>query len=91
MIGLNYYGEVYREQNPNKDPEKDTAGYNTTFFMQGKDVNGNSFAKKFTLTPDASIQSLLDEIGYALGNDKNSKNKFYKFIFAFFNQSKHFL
>lgn len=75
MIGLNYYGEVYREQNPNKDPAKDTAGYNTTFFMQGKDVNGNSFAKKFTLTPDASIQSLLDEIGYALGNDKNSKNK----------------
>ncbi|MDY3132996.1 MAG: hypothetical protein SOW11_03240 [Campylobacter lanienae] len=75
MIGLNYYGEVYREQNPNKDPAKDTAGYNTTFFMQGKDVNGNSFAKKFTLSPDASIKSLLDEIGYALGNDKNSKNK----------------
>ena len=62
MIGLNYYSEAYRKQNPNKDPEKDTAGYNTTFFMQGKDVNGNSFAKKFTLTSDASIQSLLDEI-----------------------------
>lgn len=75
MIGLNYYSEAYRKQNPNKDPEKDTAGYNTTFFMQGKDVNGNSFAKKFTLTPDASIQSLLDEIGYALGNDKDDKNK----------------
>ncbi|ANE34204.1 flagellar hook-associated protein [Campylobacter hyointestinalis subsp. lawsonii CCUG 27631] len=77
MIGRNYYSEDLLKQNPNKDPDKDQVvkGYNTTFFMQGKDANGNSFAKKFTLTPDASIQSLLDEIGYALGNDKNGKNK----------------
>lgn len=77
MIGRNYYSEDLLKQDPNKDPDKDpvTKGYNTTFFMQGKDANGNSFAKKFTLTPDASIQSLLDEIGYALGNDKNGKNK----------------
>ncbi|RAZ61665.1 flagellin N-terminal helical domain-containing protein [Campylobacter hyointestinalis] len=77
MIGRNYYSEDLLKQDPNKDPDKDQVvkGYNTTFFMQGKDANGNSFAKKFTLTPDASIQSLLDEIGYALGNDKNGKNK----------------
>lgn len=75
IIGRNYYSEGLRKQNPDKNPDDDQIKYNTTFFMQGKDSNGNSFAKKFTLTPDASVQSLLDEIGYALGNDKNGKNK----------------
>lgn len=75
MIGRNYYSEALQKQNPDKNLDDKANLYNTTFFIRGTDTAGNSFAKKFTLTPDATIQSMLDEIGYALGNDKDGKNK----------------
>ncbi|MBR6612733.1 MAG: hypothetical protein IKK93_10950, partial [Campylobacter sp.] len=46
----------------------------TTFFLQGRKPDGSTFSTKVTMTPDSSIQSLLDNIGYALGNDKDGKN-----------------
>ncbi|MDD5785980.1 hypothetical protein, partial [Campylobacter lanienae] len=79
LIGENYRSEEFNKANPPKtdDFSIDKLGndYNTTFFLQGRKPDGTTFATKITMTPDSSIQSLLDNIGYALGNDRDDKNK----------------
>ena len=78
LIGENYRSEEYNKVNK---PETDdfsldkVGGQNTTFFLQGRKPDGTTFATKITMTPDSTIQGLLDNIGYALGNDKDNKNK----------------
>lgn len=77
LIGENYRSEEYNKVNePKEDDFKIEAVENqpTTFFLQGRKPDGSTFSTKVTMTPDSSIQSLLDNIGYALGNDKDGKN-----------------
>lgn len=76
-------GENYRSEEYNKVDKMETSDFeidklddqSTTFFLQGRKPDGTTFATKITMTPDSTIQSLLDNIGYALGNDKDGKNK----------------
>ncbi|WP_297986970.1 hypothetical protein [uncultured Campylobacter sp.] len=77
LIGTNYRSEEYNKVNePKEDDFKIDAVKDqpTTFFLQGRKPDGSTFSTKVTMTPDSSIQSLLDNIGYALGNDKEGKN-----------------
>lgn len=77
LIGTNYRSEEYNKVNEPKEDDftKDKlTGQPTTFFLQGRKPDGSTFSTKVTMTPDSSIQSLLDNIGYALGNDKEGKN-----------------
>lgn len=77
LIGTNYRSEEFNKANPPKEDDftKDKlAGQDTTFFLQGRKPDGSTFSTKVTMTPNSSIQSLLDNIGYALGNDKEGKN-----------------
>lgn len=77
LIGTNYRSEEFNKANPPKEDDfnKDKlTGQDTTFFLQGRKPDGSTFSTKVTMTPDSSIQSLLDNIGYALGNDKDGKN-----------------
>lgn len=77
LIGTNYRSEEFNKANPPKEDDfaKDKlVGQDTTFFLQGRKPDGSTFSTKVTMTPDSSIQSLLDNIGYALGNDKDGKN-----------------
>lgn len=77
LIGTNYRSEEFNKANPPKEDDfKIDAVENqpTTFFLQGRKPDGSTFSTKVTMTPDSSIQSLLDNIGYALGNDKEGKN-----------------
>lgn len=77
LIGENYRSEEYNKVNkPKEDDFKIEAVEDqpTTFFLQGRKPDGSTFSTKVTMTPDSSIQSLLDNIGYALGNDKEGKN-----------------
>ena len=81
LIGTNYRSEEYNKVNKPKEDDfaKDKlAGQDTTFFLQGRKPDGSTFSTKVTMTPDSSIQSLLDNIGYALGNDKDGKNPLVK-------------
>lgn len=81
LIGTNYRSEEYNKVNkPKEDDFKIEAVENqpTTFFLQGRKPDGSTFSTKVTMTPDSSIQSLLDNIGYALGNDKEGKNPLVK-------------
>lgn len=79
IIGGNYRSEALKNEIGNMNPDTDftdtTKLADTTFFMQGRKPNGETFATKFKMSADSSVQSLLDNIGYALGNDKNGKNK----------------
>lgn len=78
LIGENYRSEEYNKVDKMEtgDFEIDKlANQNTTFFLQGRKPDGTTFATKITMTPGSTIQSLLDNIGYALGNDKDGKNK----------------
>lgn len=77
LIGTNYRSEEYNKVNKPKEDDftKDKlTDQPTTFFLQGRKPDGSTFSTKVTMTPDSSIQSLLDNIGYALGNDKDGKN-----------------
>lgn len=77
LIGINYRSEEFNKANPPKEDDftKDKlTDQPTTFFLQGRKPDGSTFSTKVTMTPDSSIQSLLDNIGYALGNDKEGKN-----------------
>ena len=77
LIGINYRSEEYNKVNkPKEDDFKEDAVKDqpTTFFLQGRKPDGSTFSTKVTMTPSSSIQSLLDNIGYALGNDKEGKN-----------------
>ena len=81
LIGTNYRSEEYNKVNkPKEDDFKIEAVKDqpTTFFLQGRKPDGSTFSTKVTMTPDSSIQSLLDNIGYALGNDKEGKNPLVK-------------
>lgn len=81
LIGTNYRSEEFNKANPPKEDDfaKDKlTGQDTTFFLQGRKPDGSTFSTKVTMTPDSSIQSLLDNIGYALGNDKDGKNPLVK-------------
>lgn len=81
LIGTNYRSEEYNKVNePKEDDFKIEAVEDqpTTFFLQGRKPDGSTFSTKVTMTPDSSIQSLLDNIGYALGNDKDGKNPLVK-------------
>lgn len=81
LIGTNYRSEEFNKANPPKEDDftKDKlTGQDTTFFLQGRKPDGSTFSTKVTMTPDSSIQSLLDNIGYALGNDKEGKNPLVK-------------
>ncbi|ALV24529.1 flagellar hook-associated protein [Campylobacter iguaniorum] len=75
IIGGSYRSPDLEKMNPDSDFADPTALAQTTFYMQGKKPNGESFSTKFTMTADSSVQTLLDNIGYALGNDKNGINK----------------
>ncbi|MBO7155054.1 MAG: hypothetical protein J6V67_04105 [Campylobacter sp.] len=77
LIGTNYRSEEFNKANPPKEDDfKEDAVKDqpTTFFLQGRKPDGSTFSTKVTMTPNSSIQSLLDNIGYALGNDKEGKN-----------------
>lgn len=77
LIGENYRSEEFNKANPPKEDDfKEDAVKDqpTTFFLQGRKPDGSTFSTKVTMTPNSSIQSLLDNIGYALGNDKEGKN-----------------
>lgn len=81
LIGTNYRSEEYNKVIEPKEDDftKDKlTGQDTTFFLQGRKPDGSTFSTKVTMTPDSSIQSLLDNIGYALGNDKDGKNPLVK-------------
>lgn len=81
LVGTNYRSEEYNKVNQPKadDFTQDAVkGQPTTFFLQGRDPNGKTFSTKITMTPDSTIQGLLDNIGYALGNDKEGKNPLVK-------------
>lgn len=77
LIGTNYRSEEFNKANPPKEDDfkiEAVEDQPTTFFLQGRKPDGSTFSTKVTMTPDSSIQSLLDNIGYALGNDKEGKN-----------------
>lgn len=84
LIGDNYQTKALNNANPldyTRDfsadkVNKDTTQYQPTiFFMQGQKPTGESFSTKFELTPDSSVQDMLDRIGQALGNDPATGNK----------------
>lgn len=84
LIGGNYQTKALNNANPldyTKDfsaekVDKATTQYQPTiFFMQGQKPTGESFSTKFELTPDSSVQDMLDRIGQALGNDPATGNK----------------
>ena len=81
LIGTNYRSEEYNKVNEPKEDDftkEAVKDQPTTFFLQGRKPDGSTFSTKVTMTPDSSIQSLLDNIGYALGNDKDGKNPLVK-------------
>lgn len=81
LVGTNYRSEEYNKVNPPKEDDftkEAVKDQPTTFFLQGRDPNGKTFSTKITMTPESSIKSLLDNIGYALGNDKEGKNPLVK-------------
>lgn len=84
LIGGNYQTKALNNATPldyTRDfsadkVNKDTTQYQPTiFFMQGQKPTGESFSTKFELTPDSSVQDMLDRIGQALGNDPATGNK----------------
>lgn len=84
LIGGNYQTKALNNAKPldyTKDfsaekVDKATTQYQPTiFFMQGQKPTGESFSTKFELTPDSSVQDMLDRIGQALGNDPATGNK----------------
>ena len=84
LIGGNYQTKALNNAKPldyTRDfsadkVNKDTTQYQPTiFFMQGQKPTGESFSTKFELTPDSSVQDMLDRIGQALGNDPATGNK----------------
>lgn len=84
LIGGNYQTKALNNASPldyTRDfsadkVNKDTTQYQPTiFFMQGQKPTGESFSTKFELTPDSSVQDMLDRIGQALGNDPATGNK----------------
>lgn len=81
LIGINYRSEEYNKVNKPKEDDftKDAVkDQPTTFFLQGRKPDGETFSTKITMTPDSTIEGLLDRIGYALGNDKEGKNPLVK-------------
>lgn len=77
LIGINYRSEEYNKVNKPKEDDftkEAVKDQSTTFFLQGRKPDGSTFSTKVTMTPDSTINSLLDNIGYALGNDKDGKN-----------------
>ena len=84
LIGGNYQTKALNDATPldytrdfsAEKVNKDTTQYQPTiFFMQGQKPTGESFSTKFELTPDSSVQDMLDRIGQALGNDPATGNK----------------
>lgn len=84
LIGGNYQTKALNTANPldytrdfsAEKVDKATTQYQPTiFFMQGQKPTGESFSTKFELTPDSSVQDMLDRIGQALGNDPATGNK----------------
>ena len=84
LIGGNYQTKALNTANPldyTRDFSADKVNKATTqyqptiFFMQGQKPTGESFSTKFELTPDSSVQDMLDRIGQALGNDPATGNK----------------
>ena len=80
LIGANYQTKAQNEANPldyTRDfAVDDVANYpSTVFFMQGQKPSGETFSAKFTLTASSPVQTLLDRIGEALGNDPTTGNK----------------
>ena len=84
LIGGNYQTKALNNANPldytrdfsAEKVDKATTQYQPTiFFMQGQKPTGESFSTKFELTPDSSVQDMLDRIGQALGNDPATGNK----------------
>lgn len=84
LIGGNYQTKALNDANPldytrdfsAEKVDKATTQYQPTiFFMQGQKPTGESFSTKFELTPDSSVQDMLDRIGEALGNDPATGNK----------------
>lgn len=84
LIGGNYQNAALNAQSPldaTRDFSADKVNKATTeyqptiFFMQGQKPTGETFSTKFELTPDSSVQDMLDRIGEALGNDPATGNK----------------
>lgn len=77
IIGNGYQSELYsRSKGDMKENDfKANELAKTTFFIQGVTPYAKSFATKIAMSPDSSVQSLLDNIGYALGNDRNGESK----------------
>lgn len=84
LIGGNYQTKALNNASPldytrdfsAEKVDKATTQYQPTiFFMQGQKPTGESFSTKFELTPDSSVQDMLDRIGQALGNDPATGNK----------------
>lgn len=84
LIGGNYQNAALNTQSPldaTRDFSADKVNKATTeyqptiFFMQGQKPTGETFSTKFELTPDSSVQDMLDRIGEALGNDPATGNK----------------
>lgn len=74
IIGTNYQSSELGKMDPDKDFKDPNNLSPTTFFIQGRRPSGETFTTKFEMTPDASVDSLLKNIGYSLGNDKDGKN-----------------
>lgn len=74
MVGLNYVKDT---QTLNADYDfNEYHGIkfqNTYFYLQGTKSDGTSFTSKFTMTHDASMQSLLEKIGQEFGNTATSR------------------
>lgn len=80
LIGGNYQTKALNNAKPldytnDFNAEKVAQYQPTIFFMQGQKPTGESFSTKFELTPDSSVQDMLDRIGQALGNDPATGNK----------------
>lgn len=79
LIGKNYRSPLAQESDWNLDYDRSFEESNlpnlpdTTFFIRGKKVTGETFSAKFSMTADSTMQELLDSIGRALGNTDNSK------------------
>lgn len=79
MIGRNYRtnaavlekGKLEYDSDFNKHVVKNLP--DTTFFMKGRNVTGETFSLKFSLSADSSISKILEGIGKALGNTENNK------------------
>lgn len=50
------------------DFEKDTV-----FYLQGRKTNGETFAKRFSISPTSKVSDLLEKIGQEYGNTSNNK------------------